>query len=167
MMKRVLAAGLISLVLAGTSMAQTGAGWSRFEDAETGFSVDLPFGLFQLSPTEDGQSRLFLETDGDGQINLYQGDAAGLTLDDFADRLSADDPNREITYRAEGESWFVLSGFSHSEIEGVEPLIFYTKVLLSRDGQRFSGFEVSYPSSDKVRYDAIIERIEDSFSRPR
>ncbi|QQR40345.1 hypothetical protein [Devosia rhizoryzae] len=167
MIKPVVAAALVCLALSTASLAQSGAGWERYDDRLNGFSVELPFGLFEPSAQSDTPSQLFLETDGDGQITLYSGDAAGMTLDDFAARLSADDPNREITYRAEGGSWFVLSGFSQSQIEGVEPLIFYTKVLFSADGERFSGFEVSYPVSDKIRYDAIIERIEDSFTRPR
>lgn len=140
--------------------------WTSYVDPELGFSVDLPLGMFE--PVEHGTSPgiTLTETGGNGQISIYGGEARGLTLDQFAERLAAGEQVRTITYRAGGNSWFVLSGDYAPDGASEPPLIFYTKVLLAPDGDSFSAFEISYPRSDKARYDPIVERIEDSMSRP-
>lgn len=146
---------------AGAQEAQ----WARYEDPQFGFSADLPYGAFEPLE-EEGQGLTLGEVGGNGQISIYGGDANGLTLDVFAERLTSGNEVRSITYRAEGNSWFVLSGFYEPETGG-EPLIFYTKVLLSADRQTFSAFEISYDADEKAYYDELVSRIEDSFTRPR
>ena len=156
----------VSLILVGSvpSSAQSAA-WERYVDPQYGFSAELPYGVFE--PLEDdGSGRLTLgEVGGTGQISIYGGDAGGLTLEGFAERLSAGEEVRSITYQAGGDSWFVLSGYYQPDAEG-ERLIFYTKVLLSPDRETFSAFEISYDLDEKARFDGIVSRIEDSFTRP-
>ena len=156
----------VSLILVGSvpSSAQSAA-WERYVDPQYGFSAELPYGVFE--PLEDdGSGGLTLgEVGGTGQISIYGGDAGGLTLEGFAERLSAGEEVRSITYQAGGDSWFVLSGYYQPDAEG-ERLIFYTKVLLSPDRETFSAFEISYDSDEKARFDGIVSRIEDSFTRP-
>ncbi|MET3900400.1 hypothetical protein ABIB57_004366 [Devosia sp. UYZn731] len=156
---------LIAALIAGArpSGAQE-VTWSRYTDETVGFSAELPYGLFQPVSSEGERGITLMEVGGTGQINIYGGDAAGLTLHGFADRLSSGEQVRSVTYQAAGESWFVLSGLYEPEPDQ-EPLIFYTKVLLSRDRKAFSAFEVSYERVDKMRFDPIVSRIEDSFSR--
>ena len=156
----------VSLILVGSvpSSAQSAA-WERYVDPQYGFSAELPYGVFE--PLEDdGSGGLTLgEVGGTGQISIYGGDAGGLTLEGFAERLSAGEEVRSITYQAGGDSWFVLSGYYQPDAEG-ERLIFYTKVLLSPDRETFSAFEISYDLDEKARFDGIVSRIEDSFTRP-
>jgi hypothetical protein len=156
----------VSLILGGSvpSSAQSAA-WERYVDPQYGFSAELPYGVFE--PLEDdGSGGLTLgEVGGTGQISIYGGDAGGLTLEGFAERLSAGEEVRSITYQAGGDSWFVLSGYYQPDAEG-ERLIFYTKVLLSPDRETFSAFEISYDLDEKARFDGIVSRIEDSFTRP-
>ena len=156
----------VSLILVGSvpSSAQS-VDWERYVDPQYGFSAELPYGVFE--PLEDdGSGGLTLgEVGGTGQISIYGGDAGGLTLEGFAERLSAGEEVRSITYQAGGDSWFVLSGYYQPDAEG-ERLIFYTKVLLSPDRETFSAFEISYDLDEKTRFDEIVTRIEDSFTRP-
>jgi hypothetical protein len=79
--------------------------------------------------------------------------------------LAAGEQVRKITYRTGGESWFVLSGFYEPSASG-EPTIFYTKVLFSPTQGSFSAFEISFPESQKPRYEATVEYFEDNFTRP-
>jgi hypothetical protein len=164
-MRKLLIAAGVALVLGTGAFAQGTTEWTKYVDPQYGFSADLPYGAFQ--PLEDdGSGGLTLgEVDGNGQISIYGGDANGLTLDGFAEQLTSGNDVRSITYRAEGNSWFVLSGFYEPETGG-EPLIFYTKVLLSADRQTFSAFEISYDADQKALYDSVVSRIEDSFTRP-
>jgi hypothetical protein len=164
-MRKLLIAAGVALVLGTTGFAQGTTEWAKYVDPQFGFSADLPYGAFQPLE-EDGSGGLTLgEVDGNGQISIYGGDANGLTLDGFAERLTSGNDVRSITYRAEGNSWFVLSGFYEPETGG-DPLIFYTKVLLSADRQTFSAFEISYDADQKALYDSVVSRIEDSFTRP-
>jgi hypothetical protein len=162
MIKAVLAAvALLGLSL--PAFAQDG-GWRRYEDPDYGFSADLPVDFVPLEGA-GGPGLTLAEADGQAQINLYGGPANGLTLEDFAATLASG--GQRITYQAQGQSWFVLSGYYEPTSTSREPLVFYTKVLLSADQSRFSAFELSYPENEKARFDPLVERIEDSFTRPR
>jgi hypothetical protein len=157
---------MLALMLGGSVVAQGTTEWATYVDPEFGFSAELPYGAFRPLEQDGAGGGLTLgEVDGNGQISIYGGDANGLTLDGFAERLTSGNDVRSITYRAEGNSWFVLSGFYEAETGG-EPLIFYTKVLLSADRQTFSAFEISYDADQKELYDSVVSRIEDSFTRP-
>ena len=140
--------------------------WTGFIDSQYGFSVDLPLGLFEPMEQDEGPGMTLAEIGGSGQLSIYGGAAEGLTLDQFAQTLASGEQVRTITYKAGGDSWFVLSGDYAPDRPGDAPLIFYTKVLLSQDGDSFSAFEISYPRDDKARYDPIVERLEESMSRP-
>lgn len=164
MMHAWLGAAIVLVASGGMASAQSPIEWAVYDDTDYGFSAELPYGLFEPLEQDDGNGLTLVQTNGSGQISIYGGDAAGLTLDSFEQRLSAGEDVREITYRASGNSWFVLSGL-YEQPTG-EPLIFYTKVLLSTDRQRFSAFEVSYDRSEKPQFDGIVDRIEDSFTRP-
>jgi hypothetical protein len=169
MLRIIWRAAAMALLLSAPAMAQGDAGpiaWTSYIDPGYGFSVDLPLGMFEPVTQDTGLGMTLAETGGSGQLSIYGGAAEGLTLDQFAERLSAGEQIRTITYQAGGDSWFVLSGDYAPDGPAGEPLIFYTKVLLSPDGDSFSAFEISYPKADKARYDPIVERIEDSMSRP-
>jgi hypothetical protein len=159
-------AGVLSLGL-GAPLAFAGPiDWTYYQDPEFGYAIDLPLGLFSTERDETGTLTL-LEDGGDGQLNIYGGESeAGMSLADYEDALSRGEQVEEVTYRAGGRSWFVLSGYFYPSEDSSEPLIFYTKFMLSRDGERFSAFEISFPESDKPRLAPVVEHIEDSFTRP-
>ena len=74
------------------------------------------------------------------------------------------DPQRRITYRAGGQSWFVLSGYLDRE---GEPMVFYAKFMLNPSRTALSAFEISYPASRKSTFDPMVEQMEDSLTSPR
>jgi hypothetical protein len=143
------------------------AGWQRYFDESYSFEVDLPLGLFEAS--EDSSRGLrFHEISGFGEIQVYGADnPRGLPPRAFVTALEDAERIAEVTYRAEGQSWFVLSGY-YADDEGLgEPLIFYTKFMFSADRSRLAAFEISFPARQKPRFADMVERIEDSFSGPR
>ena len=62
----------------------------------------------------------------------------------------------ETTYRPRGRSWFVLSGYRGDSI-------YYEKVMFSCGGSLVNVFAITYPVDQRNLYDAIVERMEDSF----
>jgi len=81
--------------------------------------------------------------------------------------VSRADRIREVTYRAQGRGWFVLSGYYQRDGEERQDLIFYAKFMFSSDRSVFSGFEISYPAANKRRLDRVVTRLEKSFRGPR
>ena len=72
----------------------------------------------------------------------------------------------EVTYRAGGRSWFVLSGY-YTDNDGFdEPMIFYAKLMFSPDRSQVAAFEISFPKSEKPRFAPLVEHIENSFTPP-
>jgi hypothetical protein len=148
-----------SAVVAGPS------DWRSHYRADHDFELDLPVGMF--SREEDTGSRLVLSDDNTGaEIQIFGGNnQRRLAPDAFMELLEDGERIDEVAYRASGRTWFVLSGYSVDEASG-ERLIFYTKVMLSRDLSRLSAFEIVYPASERRRFDRIVTRIEKSLTAP-
>lgn len=162
----VLAALLVACPLAAS--AQPAPGWSAYENPAYGFSAELPLNRFNATEPQTPQSLRLLEENGPGEIRVFAGDVPeGASLDALEDQLSADPRIREVTYRADGDTWFVVSGYFKEETASGSPVVFYAKLLLSRDSARYSAFEISYPQDDRENYDFVVGRIEDSLTRPQ
>lgn len=142
-------------------------GWRRYSDEMYYFEIELPLGLFELT-NESSRGLHFREMSGLSEIQVYGADnPQGLPPRAFVTALEDVERIDEVTYRAEGQSWFVLSGY-YADDEGLgEPIIFYTKFMFSSDRTRVSAFEMSYPASEKRRFDGIVTRIEKSLTAPR
>jgi len=159
-MKLYFAALVLSLGLMGPAQADD---WKRYTSAATGFSISLPTDRFAIE--EETAGRLSLsEIDGTAQLDVFGvTNADRLTVAQFQDMMEAADPNRRITYRAVGKSWFVLSGYLADE---KDPTIFYAKFMLNGAGTALSAFEISYPKAEKAEYDQVVERLEASLTSP-
>jgi hypothetical protein len=164
---RALVPVLIGCLFTLTAVAAPPIEWQVYSNEKYGYEIELPLGMFTGSRDGDNGITL-LDSDGEGEIRVYGGvNAQDLSLRELEATLSDSEQIGEVTYARRGFSWFVLSGYSAKEAEDGEDLIFYTKLMFSPDRQLLSGFEASYPISDKRRYDAIIERMEDSLTAPR
>jgi len=144
------------------------AEWLHYRDPAFGYSVSIPDDGFhiEIDPSRNGLT--IYERDGRGQIDVYGvTDAAGLSLTELRAALSEAERIRQITYSRAGRSWFEMSGYYNRFTDDGADLIFYAKFMISKDRQSVSAFEASYPVSDKRRYDAIIERMEDTLTSPR
>ena len=139
--------------------------WRTYDNAAFGYEIDIPLGVFSLASEENGIT--LLEDGGLGQIAIYgASNSSGLTPREFEEAVSAADRIREITYAQRGESWFAISGYYHGDQSEGGDLIFYTKFMFSRDGKLLSAFEVTYPTSDKIKYDPVIEHMEATLTAP-
>ena len=139
--------------------------WTSYRDPEHGYSVELPLGLFEAVEAEGSPGITLAEVGGAARLSFYGGPAEGMTRDGLEARLAAGEDVAVVTYRDGGDSWFVLSGYYQPDGEG-SSTIFYTKVLFSADHGSFSAFEISFPEADKPRFEAVVERLEDNFTRP-
>lgn len=155
-----LAALLALASLAQPALAQS---WERYVDEQLGFSIELP-GRFETTASAEGRLQL-AEIDGAAQLEVFGvQNPDALSVQEFRAMMEAADPTRRITYRKAGGNWFVFSGYLEGERE---PTIFYAKFMLNPSRTAISAFEISYPATDKARFDATVERIEDSLTSPQ
>ena len=141
--------------------------WQRYTDPVFGYAVELPDDGFDTEADPARNGLTLYEQNGRGQIDVYAfANDKGLSLKQVRDALSQADRIKEITYSRAGTSWFVVSGYSRRANDETGDLIFYAKFMMSADRTALSVFEASYPVGDKERYDPIIERIEDTLTRP-
>lgn len=140
------------------------ADWQRYTNDAMGYSVSLPTDRFAIEKQTEGRLSL-IEPGGSAQLDVFGvTNRDQLTVVEFRDMMEAADPNRRITYRAAGKSWFVLSGYLQNE---PEPTIFYAKFMLNGRGTALSAFEISYPQIKRMEFDPLVERMEDSLTAPR
>jgi len=155
---------LVLLALAAPVLAQ--GGWERYVDPEFGYSIDLPTGQFEWVEAELPITRMRQE-ETDTLLEVYGGyNRDGLSLSEFVDFLAQADRIAEITYRTGGRTWFVISGYYRREEPGDPSLIFYAKFIFTRDLDRFSAFEISYPRRHKSEVDPVVEALEASLRPP-
>jgi hypothetical protein len=162
-MLKALRVAAIALLLGAPAAWAQSIDWQDYADPTYGFTAELPLGLFEEVEVEGRPGISLQEIGGEAQLSLYGGPADGMTRDALESRLEAGEDIRNITYRAGGDSWFVLSGHYGDGDETV----FYTKVLFAPDHQTFSAFEISFPRRDKPRFEAMVERFENNFTRPQ
>lgn len=158
-MRIYLSALAIYMGLTGATLAEN---WQRY-DSPAGFSISLPSDRFSVKSETAG--RLSLKEDGgSAQIDVFGvTNAERLGVRQFRDMMESAVSSRRITYRAAGNSWFVLSGYLEDE---VVPTVFYAKFILNRAGTALSAFEISYPASQKSVFDPVVETMEDSLTSP-
>ncbi len=138
--------------------------WVEYTHPQSGFSVELPLGLFEI--TAETPERLTLTGAAGARLEIYAAaNSQRRSPRDFVAAIEDTVRFGEITYRAGGNSWFVLSGYAPGEAGG--DLVVYTKFMFSPDLTRVAAFEISYPVADRRFFDDAVERIEDSFHRPR
>lgn len=141
--------------------------WRSYSDPEFGYSVTVPDDGFDVETDPQRNGITIYERDGRGQIDVYAlRNDKELSLAQIRDELGNADRIKQITYSRSGASWFVISGYYRRLEDDATDLIFYAKFMLSADRRSISAFEASYPVGDKDRYDPIIEKIEDSLTRP-
>ena len=164
-MLRLIGLAVFSAVMGISSavLAQIGEGWQTYQDPTYGFSAELPLGTFDVVSVDGIPGLALKQIDGNATINLHGGRAQGMTRDGLETHMEAG-VNATTTYRAGGTSWFVLSGY-YDGGQG-EDTIYYTKVLFSPDRETFAAFEITFPASDKPRFEAMVEHFEDNFTRP-
>jgi len=147
-----------AILLAGQQAI--GEEWQLYDDPQARFHVELPSSTFRLMAREPRHLSLS-EIGGDAVIDIYTGsNAKHLSPEDFAAELSRAGEIKDITYRAAGRTWFVISGHYAN---GNPALIYYAKYIFFDDFQSVAGFEISYSVKEKLRMDPIVEHLQATF----
>lgn len=156
--RRTLLAALAGAFTTAAARAQGPASdrWADYVNARFGTALAYPANRFRPDPPPDnGDGQTFRAQDGAVLLVFGQHNA----LDETVASLEAgktDDDYAEITYRARGPKWLVLSGFR--DIEGVRS-IFYEKYLFSPSGGVIHTMILTYPEARKDRYAPVIGRM--------
>lgn len=156
---------LVALILCFLAMMSPAAAfeWRRIGNADLGFRVALPVDLF-TERTVAATSVHLSDSTGDVVLDLYSAEnTERLPPAALADELSLSERVDDVTYRRNGKNWFALSGYCAREGYESRDLVFYTKLMFSRDRSRFAAFEISYPADMKDELDRVVERIEETF----
>ncbi len=145
--------GLLFIALTGAASAET---WKLYVNARFGTRAEYPADRFKPGPPPangDGQS--FTASDGAtlaifGSYNVDNSSPAG-----YETFLRGTGPDyQDISYRATGKNWLVLSGTRGETI-------YYDKYVFVRGkgGGTVHGLVVTYPSAAKDTYDPIVARM--------
>jgi hypothetical protein len=134
-------------------------GWAEYRNDKYGFSLRYPPDLFAVERTaEAGDGQVFVTPSGDARllVGALVNDS-GFSPGSYQAHVARQSyGNFRITYQPMGKTWFALSG------EG-DGKIFYEKVMFSCSGRLINSFAMIYPASRREVFDAIVERMEDTF----
>lgn len=163
-MKAMMLGGLAAIMLlTGLPAIARSIDWQVYRDAD--LAISLPMGLFEADDDGergDGQyARSLYSKELDAALRVASGPIPqGASLAAIAGRLEEADWIRQVTYRAGGRRWLVMSGYAGAQQD--QNLIFYAKFLANRDFTRFAFFEISYPRIHKRALDPVVTKIEKS-----
>jgi hypothetical protein len=135
--------------------------WKTFFNDRYGTSIEYPSRFKPGRPPDNNDGLSFTADDGAelavwGSFNALEHDVAGL------EAFLREDPKEgeQITYRAAGKNWLVLSGTRRDRV-------FYKRHQFSHKGEVVNAFEISYPAALAATYDPIVTRIAKSLKPGR
>ena len=147
------------LLFAGHAHAASTDGWTALRNDRFGFGLDYPADLFRPHRTSKaGDGMVLVSRDGNGRllVGAFE-NRAGYSPASYQGYLARQSyGSYPVTYAPRGQTWFALSG----ERDGK---IFYEKVMFSCGNRVITSFAMTYPSAQRRRFDAVVERIENSF----
>ena len=126
----------------------------RYTNARYGYSIDYPSLFSPGAPPTNNDGRAFRSRDGRSSLTVYgTNNALNQGLDE-AYHVLLREKGRNVTYKASDGNWFVVSWRERG-------LIFYQKVYHGPGS--CNGFVLSYPASQRTRFDPIVARLAGSF----
>jgi hypothetical protein len=141
------------------AMFATSAGaddWLIYQNDRYGTTIDYPDRFKAEPPPDADDGQRFKSADG-AKFAVYASYALDSNLAEIQkftlDHLA---PGAVVTYKSQGDNWFVVSGTSGGDI-------FYERHLMTHGGEMTEGFSMSYPAAAKQSYDAIVTRMAKSF----
>jgi hypothetical protein len=154
-------AGLLCIVFAQQARAET---WRIYQNARYGTVAEYPADRFHPgNPPDNGDGQRFTTADG-AELAIF----ASLNIDaDTPARHEAflrggDSDYSNVTYRATGRDWLVLSGYRGNSI-------FYERYIFAkgRDFGVIHALVVTYRRDTKAVYDPIVARMAKSLRSGR
>ena len=153
---------VVSLLLLGlVGQAHAASGWDRFTSKYSGCSVEFPTDIFTASQrTEaDGATR-FTSSLADANMVVAGGsNGKKASISDIVRTYLEQVEGETITYRRQEQGWAVYSGHRGG-------LIYYMKVILSRDRRQACVLELRYPPANKLDLDLVVSRMSKSLRLP-
>ena len=156
-----LVTAVLCFVAAVPAAAQTARHWRTYQNDRYGTTIDYP-DLFKAEPPPDNDDgRRFKSADGAEFAVFASYGALDFDLAGYRKYiLEKLGPGKAVTYQANGDDWFVISG---TEGDG----IFYQRYMLSHGKEMaegfVQGFVMSYPAALKQTYDPIVARMAKTF----
>ena len=142
MMKRLACCALLFLLPASVVQAQDSRNAYDYRSI-----IPPDWTMTQPAPGD----RRFVSPDGKAWLSLYATPVGREAVRAHIERLKRDFGSGLVTYKRDGETWLVLSGFKGSRI-------FYRKVMLACGGRAWHYLEFEYPGSEKRAFDAFVTR---------
>lgn len=134
------------------SMQQSPQGYNRYCNARYGFCVSYPNHVGMAPPPENGDGKIFYDHDGLVMTVSGANNSLDNTLQTEMQSKSEDFDN--ITYRAKGKNWFVLSGYSSDNI-------IYLKTFVGN--RSINRLIIKYPARLRAEHYEMVEEIARSF----
>jgi serine/threonine-protein kinase len=144
---------------AAPAVAQTSGAlnWRTYQNDRYGTTIDYPSTFKPQPPPDNDDGRVFKGADGADFRVFASYNALDFDLAQYRDfTVKHLDAGAVVTYQADGNDWFVISGTKGDKV-------FYERHLLSHGEQMTEGFVITYPASLKQTYDPIVARMAKSF----
>lgn len=131
--------------------------WQTYHNSRFGTHIDFPSDLLTVGYSSLNGDGVTLQTkDGLMELKVFAGyNVFERSIKQHEEWLRGE-LSGDVTYSAEGNEWFVLSGT-------VDGNIFYEKRFLSAEDDVIHGFRFVYPASQKVLLAPVVERLSHSF----
>lgn len=139
------------------SFTEGSDGYTQYQNARYGTFISYPGTYYIPEPAPgSGDGRTFVSADGASRFFVFaQYEVMGLTQDDLMNQDESTGGYDDVTYRASGAGWYVLSGHIGTDI-------FYRRVLFDPSGL-IQVFQITYPTSLKDSFDPVVSYMADSF----
>lgn len=149
MKARLAAAALIAAFVSSPASALE-KGWKDYKNLRFGMEVTYPAKRFKPGrPPDNGGGMDFTAKDGGEFLISGSFNTRELTPKNYEQEIM---PEENITFRASGDDWIVLSGMR-------EDTVWYQKTIFSCAGQLLNELSFSYPAAKKRAYDPIVEKM--------
>lgn len=134
--------------------------WTRYVNPRFGFSIEYPAGTFKPERAPDnGDGRKFRAIRGGARFMVWAGhNVLKQSPKDFVAEASATCRQGSAHYALTGKGLAVVSCERKGEI-------FYAKRLFSK--KLVTGFQMTYPASERVHWDMALSRMAESLKPAR
>ena len=151
---------ILALIMFGalTSFAQK---YEKYTNHRYFFSIEYPSDIVKIQPPVfNGDGRTFLSKDGSVELRSWANHNVMLhSVEEEARSIEEELKGIPIAYKKISDSWFVLSWVDADKVH-------YRKTLYHKfkNADVFFTFTIEYPRAQKPKFDAIVRRIEKSFT---
>jgi hypothetical protein len=150
---------VVALPLPTSARETPGGPWAVYHNPRFGIRIAFPRGLFVADRGRGGESgQVFVSPDGRARLLVGALDNAdNATLEDYrAFVMQESYPGAAFQRSRSGARWFELAG-------SMGETAFYQWVTFLCDGRIINSWALTYPATDRDRYERVIEGIAESY----